>query len=405
MNNKRKAYKRKKNTEVSKQSRRFYLLLFIFLCLFFFMNHISKFTKSVSQPAIFSTQDSLNMFIASKEQVSIPQDSVSVTENPDEVILSCAVKLGVPEKLFRSKKKENIVNIIMPINSAKMDLNYANFYLTKTLSKKKWILLSGIENPAGNIQKLTFKPPFQTDQYVISIYYDKSNSYPIEKPKVAIIINELGEKKFNNLLDYLKCPYPLNYAIIPFRKYSKEIYQLIESTSSDILINIPMEDINYPKIDHGKHGIEVKFNEKEIENCLKEQHKDMPQANGSINYLGSLATTDDKIMKATMNYLKANNLYFIDNMTPSSSVAFNVAQKMVLTSYKRHLTLDLTLKKESLKEKITQIQNLGYSSQLIVICIPYSKLNNSQQFLRLCELITQSGYELVNISSMENQLF
>jgi len=405
MNNRRRAYKRQKNTKVSNQSRRFYLLFMVFLLLFFIIHKVSHFQKKIPVDPVLTTQDSLQLYIDAQTVPGQTQDSTVVTENPDEVILACATKLGIPEDLFRSKKKENKVNIQMPVNSSKMDLNFANYYLTKTLSQKRWILLSGEENTGGSIQKLSFKPPYQTDQYIISLYYDKSNSYPIERPKIAIVISELGEKKFNNLLDYLKINRPVNYAIIPFRKYSQPIYELIESTKSDILLNCPMEDINYPKIDHGKHGIGVKLNKSQIEDCISKQLSEFPKAKGAINYLGSLATTDETIMKYTMQALKDRNIYFIDNMTPSSSIAFNVAQKMVLTSYKRNLTLDFTSKKETLKDKMTQITNLGYSSPLIIVCVPYSKLSNPEQFSKFCDMIAHSGYEFVYISSLENSLF
>ncbi|HOE90849.1 MAG TPA: divergent polysaccharide deacetylase family protein [Candidatus Cloacimonadota bacterium] len=399
MNKRKKPANKRKKTNIRSESRSFIFLLFAFIVLFFFIHWLANskgFLKKTDKVA-------KNQEVVKVDEPEEPP--IELEKTPENDILECAKKLEVPEKLYRIKKKDNTVNIQIPINPAKLDLYFANYFFTKELTSQGWLLISGEENVSGSTQKLSFKPPNQTDTYIINIYYDKSKSYPIEKPKIAIIITELGDEDFKDLSQYLQIPFHLNYAIIPFRKNTNRIYQQVLISNSEVLINVPMEDINYPKIDHGKYGIEVKFTEKDIINALKEQIKELPEAKGTINYLGSLATTDEQIMHYTMQTLKKHNLYFVDNMTPISSIAFNTAQKNVMSSYKKSLSLDLSSSTINLNTKLNEIVNLGVNQQIIVVTIPYYKLGSYQLFYGLCDLINKQGYEFIKISSLDNILF
>ena len=96
----------------------------------------------------------------------------------------------------------------------------------------------------------------------------------------------------------------------------------------------------------------------------------MPSAKGGINYLGSLAATDESIMYYTMQFLKQITYILLDNLTPISSIAFKVAQQNTLTAFK-NMVLDFSQKHQSQREK-NEIVKTGQSSELTVITIPFT---------------------------------
>ncbi len=397
-----KSRRRKKSNEHF-QSRKFIILFVTFLLIFFMINYISKFkyTKPNSNENKMTELDSLKLYFSDIDTSTTQIDTMfNVTSNIDQIKL-CTSKLGILDNLIKIKQTEGIINVQLPINPSKLDLNFTNYYITKHLTKQKWKLESGLENESGSVQKLTFLSPDLQEKYVINIYYDQSKSYPIEKPKIAIIISELGDTKVHNLISYLKIPYPINYAIIPFRKNSQSIYSMIETSNHDILINVPMEDINYPKIDHGKYGLSVKMNESDINDSFDRQFKEFPKAKGCINYLGSLATTDEKLMAYFMDIISKHGLYFVDNLTPSTSMAYTVAQQKVIPSYKKTINLDFSQKNEKIKDKIALIKSINNNDQLILINILKQHLSTPEDLSTFCELLLESGYELVYISSIE----
>lgn len=397
--------KRKKISKDHNQSRKFIVLFIIFLFVFLIVNSISKFESSKPEIVQMTALDSLKLYFSDIDSNSTKSDTLVTIKSNIDQIKFYAMKLGVLEDLIKIKESEQTINVQLPINPSKLDLNFSNYYITKHLTKKQWKLVSGIENESGNIQKLTFMSPDLKEKFILSLYYDQSKSYPDEKPKIAIMISELGDTKVKNLISYLKLPYPINYAIIPFRKNTKSIYSLIETTNHDILIDVPMEDINYPKIDHGKYGLSVKMNESDVTDIFDKLYNEIPKAKGCINYLGSLATTDEKLMTYFMNSVSRHGLYFVDNLTPSTSMAYSVAQQKVIPSYKKTIDLDFTKNKETIKDKINLIKNTN-NDQLILINILKQNLTSPEELLSFCELLTEKGYELIYISSIEeNSVF
>lgn len=396
---------RKTNSKERSQSRRFVILFLLFVSLFYLMYYITQLQPTKDQPKILSAQDSVLIFAKNVANEQNTTDTLSLSLNPDDQLKTLSQKLGVIDELIKIKEKDGQTNISLALNSNLMDLNFANYFFTKMLLSKQWKLISGEENTAGSMQTLTFLTPNHSKKYQINLFYDKSNSYPIQNPKVAIIITELGLKKMPNLIEFLKSPYPINYAIIPYRKQTDTFVQLLGSANVELLINIPMEDINYPQVDHGKNAITVKLKEHEIKKYIEDYIKIIPNAKGSINYLGSLASTDETIMKYTMNSLKEKNLYFVDNVSSVSSVAFSVAQKMVLSSYRKTISFDFKDKKETLDTKIAKMKEFAGDSQIIIVTIPASDLPKPSEFIKLCNKIKLSNYDIVEISSLEEEIF
>src|SRR5690554_6840274 len=207
---------KKKNVQVGRESRSFFFLFIIFLLMFFLINWLAKIPKN-NQDKISTIEASDTDTIPKKlNENMVKVNTISFEKDSYEyIVYECAKKLEIPDKLFRLKVKDNIVNINLPINPNRLDLNFANYLISKELLDKKWILISGEESASERSQKLTFNTPDLGKQFVINIYYDNSKSYPVERPKIALVITELGDKEFSEISNYLNIPYKLNFAIIP----------------------------------------------------------------------------------------------------------------------------------------------------------------------------------------------
>jgi len=395
---------RRANSTERSQSRKFFILFFLFLGLSYLTYHITKFQPEKKTPKVMSAQDSIMLMTKGDTIQSAQSDSIPLGILPVKQIDLLSKKLGVIDDLIKIKEKEGQTIISLALNSNLLDLNFANYYFTKKLQEFNWRLLKGEENTAGSMQTLSFLAP-NNQRFQINLFYDKSNSYPVQNTKIAIIITELGPHKMNNLISYLRNPYPVSYAIVPYRKYTQTFVQLLGSANVETLINIPMEDINYPEVDHGKNAITVKLKDHEIRQCIKDYQKEIPCAKGAINYLGSLASTDENIMKSTMTALKENNFFFVDNVSSVSTVAFTVAQKMVLPSYRKTLSLNFKEKKENFDQKIEKIKASAGNSQLIIITVPESDLPKPEDFIKFCGKLRKLNYDFIEISSLEEDIF
>lgn len=388
-----------KKTGHKNQTRKFFLLFFTFWIIFFILWKLADNTpgkKNIVKPVQDTIQVITPVFTAEEDTLSNMQN-----ESDESQITYYCLKLGVLESLIKVKEKDNEMNVFIPLNAAKLDLNFANFFFTKNLTVKGWRLLTGVENTSGNTQKLTFYSK-RNKKVHLNLYYDKSKAYPPEKQKIVVIITELGEMSEKKISELFKIRYPLNFAVLPDRKYTESLINVVTKSGYELLINIPMEPIDYPMTNPGEKSLFVKMSEKQIKDQMEEFYQDFPEAKGTINYMGSLVTTDETVSKVFLSSIKSKNLYFVDNLDPTSSLAFNCAQKMVLTSYKRSLTLRLKDQK-SLNTALEDIRNKR-GEQNIIINIPVSNITNVNLLVKLCESLEKEGLKVVFGSKLEEEI-
>jgi polysaccharide deacetylase 2 family uncharacterized protein YibQ len=66
----------------------------------------------------------------------------------------------------------------------------------------------------------------------------------------------------------------------------------------------------------------------------------VPMAIGINNHMGSLFTENEAAMRALLEIVRANNLFFLDSITSSKSVGYDLARSMGVKTARRHIFLD-----------------------------------------------------------------
>jgi len=66
----------------------------------------------------------------------------------------------------------------------------------------------------------------------------------------------------------------------------------------------------------------------------------VPTAVGANNHMGSLGTTDARVMRAVIAVIRTRRLFFVDSMTSPRSVAGQVARSMGVPTASRAVFLD-----------------------------------------------------------------
>jgi len=78
----------------------------------------------------------------------------------------------------------------------------------------------------------------------------------------------------------------------------------------------------------------------EITRRLENSYRELPEAVGLNNHMGSLYTADPELVQVVIASLKNKGLYFIDSMTSPQSVAYEVAVRNKLPTALRSVFLD-----------------------------------------------------------------
>jgi polysaccharide deacetylase 2 family uncharacterized protein YibQ len=98
----------------------------------------------------------------------------------------------------------------------------------------------------------------------------------------------------------------------------------------------------------------------EIASLVGEYMESLPGVDGVNNHQGSIATTDERVMRAVCAALKPYDVFFLDSLTTPKSVAYNVAVDSGLPAASNAIFLDdATERREDVEDRIRALIGLA----------------------------------------------
>ncbi|MEW5910343.1 MAG: divergent polysaccharide deacetylase family protein, partial [Thermodesulfobacteriota bacterium] len=87
-----------------------------------------------------------------------------------------------------------------------------------------------------------------------SAFTGSEDFFPEKLPRVAILIDDLGYDKIlaDKFLNLGAC---LAFSILPHSPFQAEISEAAHERGYDVLLHLPMEPMEFPKIDPGPHAL------------------------------------------------------------------------------------------------------------------------------------------------------
>ncbi|HUI46714.1 MAG TPA: divergent polysaccharide deacetylase family protein [Nitrospirota bacterium] len=164
------------------------------------------------------------------------------------------------------------------------------------------------------------------------------NAAPSKTVQIAIVIDDLG-MDMKQARDVISLPAKITFAVMPGLAQSRNVAELAEQNSHEVLIHVPMEY-------RGKNGkpapgiLRSDMTPMEFLTTVSSDLESVPGAVGINNHEGSALTENKEAMKFLMAELKARNLMFLDSLTSPKSVAYATAKEFGLRSGKRDVFLD-----------------------------------------------------------------
>lgn len=159
----------------------------------------------------------------------------------------------------------------------------------------------------------------------------------IKRPKVAIVIDDMGESK-EAAKELLDINARFTCAILPHETHTEWVAGECSRLGHEIIAHIPMEAKTPHKL--GKGGLYTWMTGAEILDNINDDISAVPHAIGISNHMGSAFTEDSRAMRAVMPLLKKRGLFFLDSLTTSGSVGNNLAKTAGVKSLRRDVFLD-----------------------------------------------------------------
>lgn len=320
------------------------------------------------------------------------------TKSVFDAIIHTKRLLGVSDKNFKHFVGENAIYITLNLDP-EIDLNYANMILSGQVEMQQATILSGEEK--GKRQIIRLKDEINSQLYQVTLQYAKVSKKVQQKTQLAIIVDDFGMHNDELVDKFCSLDKNITFAILPDQKFSVHIMQKAAETGHETLIHVPMEPVSYPKNNPGTNAIFVHHSEKEIRRRMEKFIRQLPLCIGANNHMGSLATTDEAVMKVILSVIKDNDLIFIDSRTSTSSIAFDLAKQMIIPTFESSLFLDTPdITDQVMNKKISQLIEMAkYRDKILVIthCATEERFRFLQKFIRKIE---SQNFELIPVSRL-----
>jgi polysaccharide deacetylase 2 family uncharacterized protein YibQ len=290
-------------------------------------------------------------------------------------------------------------NIFFNPDSLKKRIRLAFIFLLIIISCLITILLflpakSEIES------KLDLKKNYPNSSVLSADNTQKTNNLmkkiPLKRAKILIIIDDAGYN-LPRLKRLLQFPGKLTVAVLPQLPLSKQSAELVHNAGKEVILHLPMQPAGLE--DPGPGAITVNQDEKQIVNTLTLDMATVPHARGINNHMGSLATTDERVVDIILRFCKNNNLFFLDSKTTPHSLIESRAANDDLSVLARDLFLDNEKGKDFIKEELLKGMEIA-NKQGRAVLIGHLGEEMIEVLNEMYPLLIKQGYELATASEL-----
>lgn len=168
---------------------------------------------------------------------------------------------------------------------------------------------------------------------------------------IVLIIDDLGFD--GQPLDTIMALDPnINCAILPNGTRASEFAERLNAGGFEILCHLPMQPRGRQA--PGRNAIRTSMSDEEIAQTTRENIEAVPHARGVNNHMGSLATTDRRVMEQVLRALP-HGMYFIDSRTTGGSVAGAMARELDVRTATRHVFLDDQATESAVRRQLAEL--------------------------------------------------
>lgn len=235
---------------------------------------------------------------------------------------------------------------------------------------------------------------FSTNSHAISAYRFYSDAEI--QPRIAIIIDDIG---YSIALGQrtIALQGNLTLAVLPQTPGATLLAKAGHASGKEIMLHAPMS--NHSDVPLGPGGLTPDMSKAEFMQVLSKSIDSIPHIRGVNNHMGSELTTRRKQMQWVMEELKHRDLYFIDSLTDSNSVALKTARKNGIISQRRDIFLDHFQNEADIEHAFQRLLERAKDNGFAIgIGHPHPETLNVLE--RLLPQLEQHNVELVHVSEL-----
>ena len=282
---------------------------------------------AIGEALVLYRSDSGQLFLARLPWLG---DHNRVTQIVSKQLHKGMRSLGIPEDSLRmSVPEKGPARVVWRVGLApEASLLRANFVLSRLVEKRGGRVLSGRERASSageSVVELMVGLPGRPTHQVLLV----RAGYPegVESPRtsrLAVVIYGFGDDT-RLASDFMALASPFAVAIAPGSKASVALFKTAHENRREIVLQLPLEPINYPQVNPGPGTLLVTMPPARISGLV---HRYVEQARPLVavaNHMGSLATRDLTVMTAIYRELRRKSLPFVHVAPTAGAVCKDLA--------------------------------------------------------------------------------
>lgn len=188
---------------------------------------------------------------------------------------------------------------------------------------------------------------------------------------LAIIIDDMG-KGIQEARSLIDIGVPVTFSIIPGLAKVKQVAEEARRRGIEVMVHMPMEPKGYPAQKIEGNALLLGESDDEIVSRLNGYLREIPQAVGANNHMGSAFTENREKMTVVLGVIKERGLFFVDSKTSPVSVGYDVAHAQGVRTAARNVFLDNIQERGYIAKQLAQAVAIARKrGSAIAICHPH----------------------------------
>lgn len=157
--------------------------------------------------------------------------------------------------------------------------------------------------------------------------------------RIAVIVDELGGRA-DVPARLVALSRPVTLAVLPGLPLSRQIARDAARAGLEVLVQLPLEPYRFPEDDPGPGVLTLAMSPQEVTRRTRQHLAGVPGAAGVATRMGSRFTEDRSRMRAVLEPVYLQGLFFVDSLTSTRSVGYDLARALGIPAARRQLFLD-----------------------------------------------------------------
>lgn len=182
------------------------------------------------------------------------------------------------------------------------------------------------------------------------------------RPRIAVIIIGLGRSGAATEAAIQRLPGPITLGFAPYANGLPQWIALARAAGHEVLLDVPMEPVNFPDDDPGPHALMTSLTEKENQVRLHWLLGRVTGYVGVVNRMGSRFTTSENHVRPVLKELEQRGLLFVDSRSSLRSIAARMASEVGLPNTVNNRFIDAEASRDAIDSRLGEIERIARST-------------------------------------------